>query len=207
MPQVDRFRSHLPGGPALNKTIFILPMIPQKNSKKSSEPGNLSKIPENAKDQALNQQQNLPDLPILVQLSKRHQKYLVEYQGHKIGSIKPIIEGWQATAYAKFGAFENQLDSREAAVFWLLANYLKVKNAGIKFSVSENCYHYTIEKDYYLVKIDVTPEDCIASIFDGNQFDLAYFPDPQSAIHYAFNFILNPKPKSIASELTEFIEF
>ncbi len=182
-------------------------MISQQNNKSHSKPGNLTKIPGQLKDQALNQQSKLPDLPILVQLSKRHQKFLVEYQGHKIGSIKPIIDGWQANAYAQFGFFENQLDSREAAVFWLLDNYFAVKNAGIKFSVSENCYHYTLEKDYFLVKIDVTPEDCIASIIDGNQFDLAYFPDPQSAIHYAFNFILNPKPKSIASELTEFIEF
>ncbi len=182
-------------------------MISQKNTNKSSEPGNLSKIPENAKDQTQNQQPKLPDLPILVQLSKRHQKFLVEYQGHKIGTIKPIIVGWQATAYAQFGFFENQLDSREAAVHWLLDNYLAVKNAGIKFSVSENCYHYTIEKDYFLVKIDVTPEDCIASIFDGNQFDLADFPDPQSAIQYAFDFLLDPKPRSITSELTEFIEF
>ncbi|MDJ0726758.1 MAG: hypothetical protein QNJ38_16760 [Prochloraceae cyanobacterium] len=182
-------------------------MIPQKNSKSHSEPGNLSKVSGHLKDPKTNQQPKLPDFPILVQLNKRHQKFLVEYQGQKIGTIKPLIDGWQANAYAQFGFFENQLDSREAAVHWLLENYFAVKNAGIKFSVSENCGDYTIEKDYYLVKIDVTPEDCIASIVDGNQFDLAYFPDPQSAIHYAFDFLLDPKPRSIASELTEFIEF
>ncbi|MDJ0727758.1 MAG: hypothetical protein QNJ38_21870 [Prochloraceae cyanobacterium] len=155
-----------------------------------------------AKEQ-LKQQQSL-QLPILTQISQKHQKFTVQYEGCTIGSIKPLINAWQAVAYPQFGAFQNQLNSRGNAVYWLIENYLKVKNERISFIKSENCYHYTIEKDYILIKIDVTPEDCIASIIDGNQFDLAYFPDPESAIQYSFDLILNPKEISTYSTFDEF---
>ena len=129
---------------------------------------------------------------VLICLSNNHKRYAVDYQGQRIGIIKPGINCWYAEASLQFGAFANQLNTRIAAVNWLVDNYSKVEKAGIKFDVSENLSHYTIERNDWLIKIDVTPEDCIALINQGVASDLEYFPDLKSAIIYSFDLILSP---------------
>ena len=126
---------------------------------------------------------------LLIQLSR--QRYAVQYQGKSIGIIKPGINCWYVEAGLQFGGFENQLDNPITAIDWLVDNYSKVEKAGIKFDVSQNLSHYTIELNDWLIKIDVTSEDCIALINQGEASNLEYFPDLRSAIAYSFDLILN----------------
>ncbi len=172
-------------------------MISQQNIKQLSQLSNLSKVGSNAAESlqlAKNQIEPQWSSPvIIIRLSQRSQRYAIEYENRRIGIIKPGIDCTYAEAELRYGAFNSTLETPKAALNWLIQNYLKVRNSGIKFEVSEDLSHYTIERDYDLIKIDVTPEDCIAAIQQGNQLDLAYFPDLRSAILYSFDLILNPK--------------
>lgn len=129
--------------------------------------------------------------PVLVRLSKNSQRYAVDYRGQRIGIIKPGIDCWIAAASLQYGAIENKLDTRTKAVNWLVNNFLKVDRSGIKFNVSCDRCHYTIEKSYWLIKIDVLDEDIRATIQDGNNLDYRYFPDLNSAVMFSFDLILN----------------
>ncbi len=141
---------------------------------------------------------------ISIKLSERSQRYAVNYQGKRIGIIRPGLGCWIAEAQLQYGAGDNKLENESLAKNWLLKNYLKVHNSGIKFEVSENYCHYTIEKGYWLIKIDETPEDYIATIQDCNDLKYAYFPDLRSAIVCSFDLILNPTPINSNSSYGEF---
>ncbi len=128
---------------------------------------------------------------VLVQLSRRHRRYGVKLENQRIGIIKPGIGNWKAIADLQFGAAESQQKTPTLALIWLVDNHRKVKEAGIKFFASQDLYHYNIENENWLIKVNLTPEDCLATINHGNNLDLEYFPDPHSAIRFSFNLILN----------------
>ncbi len=129
---------------------------------------------------------------VLIRLSKRNQKYAVNYECIRIGIIKPGIDCSYAEAQLQYGAFNNTFKTPSAALNYLVDNYLRIRNSGIKFEVSDNHNHYIIERNEFLIKIDVNPEDCVATINWANDLKFEYFPDPRSAISYSFDLILNP---------------
>jgi len=128
---------------------------------------------------------------VLVQLSKRHRRYAVELENQRIGTIKPGIRNWIATADLQFGATESQEKTPTLALNWLLHNYKRVKDAGISFFASANLMHYNIENENWLIKIDCTPYEYLAKINHENNLDFEYFPDIQSAVIFSFDLILN----------------
>ncbi|MGF1489779.1 MAG: hypothetical protein ACFBSE_22055 [Prochloraceae cyanobacterium] len=127
----------------------------------------------------------------LILLNKSNQQYEFNYQGLRIGVIRPDDKNWIATAEFQYGGVEKKLNTHQLAIDWLLDNYFVVKKAQIKFSVSGNFCHYTIARDYWLIKIDVREEDCIATIQDGNNLLFEYFPTLNDAIAFSFDLILN----------------
>ncbi|MGF1487372.1 MAG: hypothetical protein ACFBSE_09710, partial [Prochloraceae cyanobacterium] len=114
---------------------------------------------------------------VLVQLSKRLRRYGVQLENRRIGIIKAGIENWIATADLQFGAAATQQKTPTLALIWLVENYRKVKQAGIKFFASQDLYHYNIENENWLIKISLTPEDCLTTINHRNTLDFEYFPD------------------------------
>jgi len=141
---------------------------------------------------------------LLVQLSKRHRRYAVEVENRRIGIIKAGIGNWIARADLQFGASETQEKTPTLALIWLVENYKKVKRAGIKFFASQDLYHYNIENENWLIKISLTPEDCVATINHKNNLDFEYFPDPHSAIRFSFDLILNRSGKDLSTNNSEF---
>lgn len=127
----------------------------------------------------------------LVPLSKKRKKYAIEYQNKRIGIIKPGIDCWIAVADLQYGATESKLDSPMLAVNWLVDNYKRVELARITFFASQNFMHYNIECEDWLIKIDLTPDDCLAKINHENNLDFEYFPDLNSAVVFSFDLILN----------------
>ena len=127
----------------------------------------------------------------LVPLSKKRKRYAIEYQNKRIGIIKPGIDSWSAIADLQYGAIESKLDSPMLAVNWLVDNYKRVKVAGIIFFASQNLMHYNIENSDWLIKIDLTPYDCLAKINHEDNLDFEYFPDLNSAVVFSFDLILN----------------
>ena len=120
--------------------------------------------------------------PVLIPLSKKRKRYAIEYQNKRIGIIKPGIDHWCAVADLQYGAAESKLDSPMLAVNWLVDNYKRVSEAGIIFFASQNRMHYNIENLDWLIKIDLTPYDCLAKINHENNLDFEYFPDLNSAV-------------------------
>ena len=129
--------------------------------------------------------------PVLIPLSKKRKRYVIEYQNQRIGIIKPGIECWIAAANLQYGATESKLDSPMLAVNWLVDNYKRVELAEITFFASQNFMHYNIENKNWLIKIDLTPDDCLAKINHKNNLDFEYFPDLNSAVVFSFDLILN----------------
>jgi len=129
----------------------------------------------------------------LCQIGKKH--YALNYLDRRIGIIKPGIDCWYSLAEPQYGAKNNRLNNPTEAVDSLVENYLKIAQAGIKFEVSVNFCHYTIALDYWLIKIDVREEDCLATIQDGNDLIFEYFPTLNDAISFSFDLILN-SPRS-----------
>ena len=128
---------------------------------------------------------------VLVLLSKKHRRYAVQLENRRIGIIRAGIGNWIATADLQFGAAETQQKTPTLALIWLVDNYRKVKQAGIKFFASQDLYHYNIENENWLIKISLTPEDCLTTINHRNNLDFEYFPDIYSAVVFSFDLILN----------------
>ena len=103
-----------------------------------------------------------------------------------------------------YRAAESKLDSPMLAVNWLVDNYKRVKVAGIIFFASQNLMHYNIECEGWLIKIDLTPYDCLAKINHENNLDFEYFPDLNSAVVFSFDLILNEKRSNSTSYNREF---
>ncbi len=129
--------------------------------------------------------------PVLQPLSKNSRRYAVNYKGHRIGIIKPGIGCWLAIAGLQYGAIESKLDNIQQAIDWLVQNYLRIRDRGIQFSVDESLTHYTIESGYWLIKIDVGEQDCLAMTQFANSLEIDYFPDLHSAVRRGFDLILN----------------
>ena len=145
------------------------------------------------------------NLNSLVRLSKRSHRYGVNYQGRRIGIITLGIDCWIAETPLQYGAMNGKLDTPQGAVNWLITNYLKVFKSGIKFSIDSSYDHCTIEKGYWLIKIDrYSEDDFVALIQDKNTIDYESFPDLQSAIFYSFDLILNPAPPINNHQIDEF---
>ena len=168
----------------------------QSNSKWFSEPTSLSKAGsisnQNRKqnrDRGSAKDRNKG--AVLIPLSKKRKRYAIEYQNKRIGIIKPGIDHWCAIADLQYGAAESKLDSPMLAVNWLVDNYKRVELAGIRFFASQNLMHYNIECEDWLIKIDLTPYDCLAKINHENNLDFEYFPDLNSAVAFSFDLILN----------------
>ena len=142
--------------------------------------------------------------PILIPLSKKRKRYAIEYQNKRIGIIKPGIDHWCAIADLQYGAAQNKLDSSMLAVNWLVDNYKRVSEAGIIFFASQNLMHYNIECEDWLIKIDLTPYDCLAKINHENNLDFEYFPDLNSAVVFSFDLILNQDRSSSNNYNSEF---
>lgn len=68
-----------------------------------------------------------------------------------------------------------------------------IASSAIKFSVDETLLQYTVERDYWLIKIDVRDEDCFALVQEWNELRIKYFPELRSAIAYSFDLILSAK--------------
>ena len=163
----------------------------------------LSKPPEEANNMLAKDKSNLQDFdaktptkdsskaPVLIPPSKKRKRYAIEYQNKRIGIIKPGIDCWIAVANLQYGAAESKLDSPMLAVYWLVDNYKRVELAGIRFKASQNLMHYNIETEDWLIKIDKTPDDCLAKINHKNNLDFEYFPDLNSAVVFSFDLILN----------------
>lgn len=161
-----------------------------------SNPSDLSKVGSNT-NQRRNQSNDRASAkdsskaPVLIPLSKKRKRYAIDYQNQRIGIIKPGIDCWCAIADLQYGAAESKLDSPMLAVNWLVSNYKRVKKAGITFFASQNLMHYNIQNEDWLIKIDLTPYDCLAKINHQNTLDFEYFPDIHSAIAFSFDLILN----------------
>ena len=165
--------------------------------KRFSKPSNFSKVASISNQlcgKKLNrnsQAKNSSNSPVLIPLSKKRKRYAIEYQNKRIGIIKPGIDHWLAIADLQYGATESKLDSPMLSVNWLVDNYKRVEKAGISFFASQNLMHYNIENENWLIKIDLTPYDCLAKINHENNLDFEYFPDLNSAVVFSFDLILN----------------
>ena len=142
--------------------------------------------------------------PVSLPLSKKRKRYAIEYQNKRIGIIEPGIDHWCAIADLQYGAAQNKLDSPMLAVNWLVDNYKRVSEAGIIFFASQNLMHYNIECEDWLIKIDLTPYDCLAKINHENNLDFEYFPDLNSAVVFSFDLILNQDRSSSNNYNSEF---
>ena len=145
------------------------------------------------------------EIPIPIQLSKNSRRYAVNYSKQRIGIIRPGGDCWIASASIQFGAIEYKADTCIEAINLLVENFLKVSRSRIKFNVSYNQCHYTIEAAPWLIKIDVFHEYCRASVVEkGKTTEYRYFPDLNSAITCSFDLILNPEASRARSSFEEF---
>ncbi|MGF1486918.1 MAG: hypothetical protein ACFBSE_07380 [Prochloraceae cyanobacterium] len=138
------------------------------------------------------------------EFASNNRYYPVNYRRQTIGTIRKGLDCWLARAGLKFGAFETKLETKRKAKGWLLNNYLKVVEAKIEFSVSENLCHYTIAGDSWLIKIYLREEDCIAVIREGDNSTREYFPTLNDAIAFSFDLILNSDSTIDNSQNEEF---
>ena len=162
-------------------------MIPQNNNEWFLAANDLSKVgsisnKHHSKNRDHGSTKDNSKAPVLIPLSKKRKRYAIEYQNKRIGIIKPGIDHWCAVADLQYGAAQSKLDSPMLAVNWLVDNYKRVKVAGIIFFASQNRMHYNIENLDWLIKIDLTPYDCLAKINHENNLDFEYFPDLNSAV-------------------------
>ena len=135
---------------------------------------------------------DLQTCPILIKLSKKSARFAVQYFNQRVGIIRPGIDCWIASASIRFGAFESKLATKKEAIRWLVKNFLKIDRLGLKFIVDCEHFHYTIENDSWLIKIDVFDEYCRSTVIeDGRWLEYRYFPDLNSAIACSFTTILN----------------
>ena len=131
--------------------------------------------------------------PVLIQLSKKSARYAINFSNQRIGIIRPGIDCWIASASMQFGAFECKLPTKREAIAWLVENFHTIESAGILLSVDRKFFHYTIESDFWLIKIDVFDDFCRSAVVEGGKWvEYYYFPDLNSAIACSFTLILNP---------------
>lgn len=138
--------------------------------------------------------------PWLLPLNNRSQRLAVNYQGRRIGVIRHEIDLGIAETELQYGACQNKLDNKILAQDWVYQNYLRVKNSDIKFDISENFAHCTLECGYILIKIDSQDEDYLATIQNNNILSFEYFPYLRDAITFSFNLILNPMQTNLNSD-------
>ena len=131
--------------------------------------------------------------PILIKLSKKSARYAINCSNQRIGIIRPGIDCWIASASMQFGAFECKLPTKREAIAWLVENFQTIDSAGILLSVDRKFFHYTVESDFWLIKIDVFDDFCRSAVVEGGKWvEYYYFPDLNSAIACSFTLILNP---------------
>ena len=131
--------------------------------------------------------------PVLIQLTNKSARFAINCSNQRIGIIRPGIDCWIASASMQFGAFECKLPTKRGAISWLVENFQTIDSAGISLSVDREFFHYTIESNFWLIKIDVYHDYCRSAVVEGGKWvEYYYFPDPNSAIACSFNLILNP---------------
>ena len=148
---------------------------------------------------------DIQPIPILIQLGKNSRRFAVIYSKQKIGTIRPGIDCWIASASIHCGAIEYKLFTRKEAINWLVKNFLRIDRSGIKLIVNcENC-HYIVENDSWRIEIDVFDDYC-RSIAMQNEVksEYRYFPDLNSAIACSFTQIMNPEATIGIRSIEEF---